>query len=383
MIDENNLAFGREKAEQDAGFRPAGHVTDDGRIMDKPPEPPKAEITIKEGAEELKRRTGQDAPITRVEVVDNDPERPISLTVEQAAKITADKRREDAERIDKPIEEFKRQEVADAIDTERGVETQSQRIARVEQERKAERDHYELLQRAADGFQREDQAKRANDIDAAEQRIRGQQIGMVQTIAHLAPELNNIRDLSQLPTAIAALEQRDPNRARQVKAHFSTLTQLNRQQAAVQNAKQQHANTRFQSYAKAQDAEFMRRHSSDADFKQVAAGVVDVLKDHGISVDEFARLANTPEGSFLRDARVHSLLYAMSRSRGKARSAVDIKSKLVRDVPPVVHPGTRNPGPVTGAAHTATINKALSGLKGDAAVRAAAQLLANKRRGGR
>jgi len=394
MIDADERKFGRDADNAAAGFKSVTVDADTGKVHDKAPQPDETENdTVRQMANELSAgRMGKPiATDTKIEFVDRDPEGPkAAFTLEQAADVVDATRKADIEQIDKRIEALRNQEIRDALDKNAGRPTDAERDAAIvaEDRRKADaaRAHTELLQQVNQQIANHDAQVRAAQIDAAEQRIHGQRMAQLSAIANLAPELQNLSDMRQLPSAIAAIEQRSPQRAQALKAQINTLVQLNRQHAAVQNAKAQHANSQYEAWARQQDQAWIAKHGKDANFREIASSIGDVLQEHGIDPAEYVKLASTPQGAFLRSAQAQSLLFSMAKARGKAKSMADLQHKRAgAQVPPVVRPGTTGPGvmaPVTGAAREAQLNK-IGKLTGDAQVRALAELLASKRRGGR
>jgi hypothetical protein len=388
MSDIELVKFGKDKANADAGFQSANVDRDTGAVTVKKPEPvPSTEDSIRSIASELaeSRRGRPIAEDTHIAFVDKDPDAPkVAFTLEQAADVVKNAR-EVPNEANKQIDAFKDQETRDYIDNLRGDPTRAEREqAQATQAAKAAQ-HEDNLRAALEHMERKNAEERAAQIDNREAQVQRARMAQMADIGQLAPELHHMNDLGQLPQIIAAIEQRDPNRARAIKSKIATLSQLNRAAHATAQAKQQHANTEFQRYAKAEDAKFMAKHGRDADFRTVGAGVADILKSHGISPEEYARIASTPEGRFLRSSEAQSLLYSMSKAMSKPKTMADLQGKKVPPVVPThIGFGSRAPtGAPAGAALNSRINKVLANTRGDSQVKALAKILAETRRGGR
>jgi hypothetical protein len=396
--ETNEPSFGRKAELEKAGYTPLkyhGENTDSEPTTVRVAESETYSDTkagLEQAAAELanqRRREQQDAPPLVSRFEDENPDKPTAFEdVETAAEVLKRSRAEYA-KDHNAIEQAKADaQLRDDIDRARGEPTQAERDQAVIAEDRAKaakgREHQELMQQVADHYQANQARQQGAQIDAVHQRISGQIQAQVAAIAAEVPALRNIHP-SQLPTALAALEQRDPATANRVKARLNVARQLNGQLQMVEQRRQQHANTEYSRWGKTQDQAFEAKHGRDANFREIAASAGDVLKDFGISAQEYVNLASSPQGAFLRDARVQSFLYEAAKARSKPKSMADLAAKRApASVPPVVRPGSTAPVPrsLSGAALDSKLNKAIK-LGGDKGVRALANILAEKRRAGR
>jgi hypothetical protein len=383
------VKFGRDAENAAGGYQSVNVDRDSGAVTPKKPEPVEStEDSIRNLAAELaESRRGQPiAEDTFIAFRDADEDAPkVAFTVEQAADVVKNAREQSIDtEANKQIEAFKDQETRDYIDNLRGDPTRQEREQNQAHQAAKAAQHEDNLRAALEHMERKNAEQRANEISNRELQLQRARNAQMADIGQLAPELHHMTDLAQLPQIIAAIEQRDGNRARAIKSKIANLAQLNRAAHATAQARQNHANTQFQSWAKQQDAAFMQKHGKDADFKEVGAGVAPMLQAHGINPEQFVRLASTPEGQFLRSAEAQSLLYSMSKAMQRPKSIADLAHKKAPQVVPnVLTPGTSAPrGAPVGAALNSRVNKAIANTRGDATVRALAKILAEKRRNG-
>ena len=395
MSDEQK--FGREAELESAGYTPLryhGAGSDESPITER-----KAESEtfgsdasgLEKAATELdnqRRREQQEAPIRKTEWTGDDPDKPTAFAdAETAAEALKLSRNKYAEENIEPEQAKRDQQLRDAIDRERGEPTKSEREQAVIAEDRRQAEHQENLQRAYDQIQADNARQKTAQIGQVEQTIHGQRMAVLSGIANLGPELSGLSDLNQLGTALATIESRDPQRGRALRTQIGTLVQLNRQHAAVQQAKQQHGNAEFKRWAKGQDDAFQAKHGRDANYRDVASNIGPMLREHGIDPVRVAQLMESPEGAFLRSAEAQSLLYSMAKARGKP-TPENIRERLAAKkapapVPAVIRPGTSAPRQPAGAALLSQLNAKLKNATGDRAARIAADILANKRRASR
>jgi hypothetical protein len=159
-------------------------------------------------------------------------------------------------------------------------------------------------------------------------------------------------------------------RQMQIQAHAQEVEGLNRQ-------REQEAKTKFDTWSKEQDAQFSKLYPEfdDPDKGQKAReGVKAYLKTVGVPEDTLPKLWNEP---FFRDAMFQRVVYDASRFHAAQEKA---KNAVQAEKPPVQRPGS----PATkGQSYQAEIEAAQARLKnatGIAAIRAATELQAARRK---
>lgn len=385
--ENSEQTFGQTRELEKAGYTPLRYH---GDHVEPAPADKGGEITLKEAAATHRERIAQDAPIIETKFHDADPEKPTAFKdIETAAEALTAGRERYAEDHLKPAQELKDRQERDAIDRLRGQPTESEReqaiIAADYAKAEAARQHSELLQQAHEQIQAHDAQQRSQTLQHAETESRSAVVLTYNSLANNYPELKGLADPQrQIPVIVAALHARNPARAqalvRDLRSFDATATQLKQ----IKVAQQQHATQEFTRWSQAQDQAFDQRHGKDANHRQVAENVPNVLKQFGISADEYVNLATRPEGQFLRDARVQSLLYEMSKAALARPTMAQLQAKRANPLPPTIDPGaSRTVRAPAGAALASQLNSKLKNATGEKALRLAAAIVTQNRKAAR
>ena len=353
-----------------------------------PPEQP--ELTKADAAQAIAERRQEDNPLVlETTWTDKDPDKPAAFDVDAAAELVKQSREKFAADNIEPAQDFADAELAEHIDRLQGRPTESDIAAeRWRAQQAAERqaaEHAELQQRIL--AQHQANQTRTADIEAETIRARGNAV--VAQLTTEFPEIANL-PLNQIQSAVAAIEQRDPARARALVDRLRAVDAIYGQHKAAQQRQQQHATQAHAEYVKSQGQAFERTIANDPPARRQAVynGVVQLLQQSGVDLQAFATATHDPSplGKLLASASVQRLLYtaaaAMIDGKSHSTEAQQLRDKLLRDVPPVQRPGTSNPQSgreLAGAALNSKLNAQLSTLKGDAALKAATQLLLSRR----
>jgi hypothetical protein len=377
MSEENNdeRSFGREAELEKHGFKP---------VEIKPPE---AEpISKGEAVEAIKARHEPDSEPLKVSW-HGDPK--AAFSVESATEVVKLARAGDSERLEAPAREAD-QELADKIDTLRGEPTESEKreMARGVAATVAanEREHQALMEQVAADFQAQQHNHRAQQINSEEHVAHARGVAAITALTSEFPEIAGLQP-HQIQTAVATMQSKNPQRAQALVARLRGIDAAVGQLKQVQAAKAQHANTHFTDWSKQQDQTFRARYASDPQYRAIGENMRNTLADYGIDVNRYVELASKPEGAFLRDAGVQSLLFDLSRMKLAAKSKPDVqaalKAQLARpDIPPVQRPGVAPlPRAAPSVANQQQLAARLKGAKGDAALKIATQMLQNRRKG--
>jgi hypothetical protein len=385
--NEQTESFGRTRDLEDAGYTPLKFHGDT-----EAPATDGAELTEREAKDHIRSWPEPDPVILKTEFHDKDGEKVAFEDAKTAAEALIRARARHAEENIAPKQAEQDEDIGRRIDALRQDNTTAQLpdTARQAEEARtqAAKQHQELLERIANSHERALVAQQEQQIATMENDVRAYGAAVVANLVEEYPEFRGCDTREKVLHVVAAQEAKNPQRARAMVDRLKGIDAISRQWNAVQQAKAQHVNNEFTHWSKQQDAAFRAKHGNDANYQEIATGVRDVLSQFGISAEEYRALATRPEGAFIRDARVQSLLYELSKQviNDKARAkARDLAAKRVPpNVPPVVQPGASlgNHRALSGAANTSHLNKQLS-RGGDAALRAAAQMLADRRRNSR
>jgi hypothetical protein len=392
MTEESGFSTGRSAELERAGYNPVKlprETGDSGVSMLEAQEIDgrTGDDAARAGAEALRvRRAEQELPILETRW-HGAPETAFEDAATAAEVLKASRQRYAAERV-KPEQESRADEFAKRIDALRGEPSEPQLSAQIEHDNAAAAETER--QRIMADINARAVAEQGAKIDTAQQRIADRRSVLIATLAADFPELDALSP-EQIPTALAALEQRNPQRAQQFNQRVAVVQQLRQVHDQVTQRKAAHENQQFTHWGNVQDQNFEQQIAKEtAERRQAVKGeVVNVLQDYGMSPQRFIQLASSLEGGFLRQANVQRLLYDLAASRldGKrnAMARKELERKVVPpNVPPVARPGTSQ------ASYTRTNADGLNARRlagklanstGELALRAAADLLTARRKG--
>jgi hypothetical protein len=356
-------------------------------IKDIKPEPDNSiaddPASLRAAAEELSaKRRGEDKP-TETAIHWNGAENAAFADVETATAVLEGARNVDRERAatDEALSDLA---LGDLIDEHRGVERESDKIAREHREAQ-EREYNEQMVAAHNAQQAAEAQARAADLEGETIRARGN--ATVAALTSEFPEINNL-PLHMINGAYEAIKAKNPQRAEALRQRLVAVDQIYGQHKAHQARQQQHATAQHNAFMAAEGQAFDRSLASTpkAERDAIYSGMIDVLKSAGIDPVAFGNMARQPNdlGRMLSSASTQRILYEAAKAMraGKDNTAADLKSKLVpQDVAPVQRPGQRSASPATNynGPSNAKLAEALSSAKGDSALKIAHQLLMNRR----
>lgn len=325
-------AFGIEGVEREAGYVPYKE--------DAEPEP---ELTVAEAAEELVAQSTPESEIKTYSAIDDLPDN-VTLTVEQASQMLSDEHAKQAEALENAEADRLRAEVdelrgvkPEAEAKEAATETSAEPVQPGELDPEVEKAltnpkiQAVLSQQVAEVESAREQHMAA--VDGAAQIAIASFMERFPEFAHIPQE--NMGD------AIRAMQQQDPARAAQVAATIQrTLGLFDRQRALHQQAEQQ-KQSKFQDYAKVEDARFselVKSESKDT-MDAVPKLIHEALIEYGVDPAEFGRLGLQSE--FLRSAAAQRLLVDAAKYRQITKAAKSVANR--ERLPPVLRPGTSSP----------------------------------------
>ncbi|MBV9556359.1 MAG: hypothetical protein JO254_04725 [Pseudolabrys sp.] len=379
--------FGREHELKEAGYTPITSA-------DLKPEP-QPELSEREAANAIAERHEPETPTLKTEW-HGDPDAAFDLDTAHAVRQSSHARSTDLKEPEREQAE-RDAELRDSIDRARGDKTDSERQAEADAKviaaDRLEGERQELMRQIVERQAAEQTAQQNRALQLQQEEMGARIMGVAAQFSTEFPDIANL-PLDKIPAAFAALEARDPARARAFQARWQSAQQLYADAHRVHTARAQHESTQHASYVKAESEAFDRAIAKDPPVRRQAvfAGVTDLLKSSGIDPGAYANAARQggEMGRLLASNAVQSLLYnaaaAMVDARSRGGEVESLKSKLAKlDVPPVSRPGAASlPGGsrVSGAALQSKLNAALGKASGDAALKTATQLLL-ARRGGR
>jgi hypothetical protein len=190
-------------------------------------------------------------------------------------------------------------------------------------------------------------------------------------------ELKNIPP-SQLPGAIAALAQSNPDIAADIQSQINQVQTLTQQYQEAQRVTQQRAAIQFQAFGAAQDAEFDRQSLASGETVEqrdaLARYATKMLQDSGMSTQQIHwQWNNNP---LLRSVAGQQVLADAARYRmAKATAA----QKLARPVPQVNRPGSSMDRPAAADRDSFAIEQRFGGPKAPLSAKQAGDLLIARR----
>ncbi|SHM40962.1 hypothetical protein [Bradyrhizobium lablabi] len=336
--------YGLASIEQEAGYV---HL----------PEEPKEEaegLTVDEAAERYNSRTAEAdvKTYTPLDLPDN-----VALTVEQAAKLRADRDAKDA----KANEEAEDAKFRDEVDELRGNKAEEKEavVKEADSAPVKEGDLDPEIEKALSNPKI--QAALSQHV-AETEAVRQQYTAAVDGAAEIAiaafcgqfPEFQHI-PAENMGAAIQAMQQQDPARAAQVAAHIQRTLGLFEQRSALHKQAEADKQARFHDYAKTEDAKFnaLVKGEPAETMKAVPKLIKEALEEYGVDPAEFGRLGMQSE--FLRSAAAQRLLVDAAKYRAMKNAP---KAAAIRpDIPKVVKPGVTRP-------NGARANEAISALGG-------------------
>jgi len=386
-MSDNEPTFGRTAELENAGWTP---IKIEGEKAGGD------EISVAEGAEELKRRIKQEAPPLETKFNDPDAEKPVAFErPEDAAKVLQNSRARYAEENLAPEQAERDQELRDRIDRANGKATDGELKAwqenlvaehQREQEQAQQRMQEQARQREQAAAQQRTAQLRTAEIDA---QARG--VAVIQSLDAEFPEIRGLQP-AQIQTAVAAIHQRNPARAQALVQRLRGIDAAVGHLNQIRAAKAQHDAGQHANYIRHEAEAFDRAIANDPPERRQAimSGVVELLKSSGIDPAAYHHAARGGGelGKVLASNAVQVLLYRASAALLDAKSKPtlsDLQSKRANPLPPVLRPGTTAPTgrpTIHGAALASQLNAKLKG-GGDAALRAAARVLSEKRKAGR
>jgi hypothetical protein len=177
-------------------------------------------------------------------------------------------------------------------------------------------------------------------------------------------------------------------------AHLQTINRAVGNVNLHKQAQAQQAATNHAAFAKQHADAFERSIANDSPEERKAnfAAVIEVLKNAGYDVRSVVQLASQPNdlGRMLSSFETQSMLYAAAKNLRAQRANGDLRAQLakLKALPPVTSmgPGTRGSAPAPSSYNGPSTQKlahTLANSRGDAALKAATQLLIARRSGGR
>lgn len=191
-----------------------------------------------------------------------------------------------------------------------------------------------------------------------------------------APEWADIKTQAD----VDVLARTDPARWVQWSAHKEKVTAVAQELRAAQERQANENSTRFSDWSSRQDELFAEKAPEMANKEhadKMRSRAVEVLKEIGFGDDELTRMWHGQQPLSLRDARIQALVLDGVRFRDAKAKASAAPPK---PVPPVQRPGV---APAKNAAEVAQVQaaaKKLENATGISAARAAADLMAARRR---
>jgi hypothetical protein len=355
-------AYGREGLERAAGFRPLKEKREDDAIDGQD------RTAMRDAASEL-ARARQEKPI---EVHESGLKPNVTLSIEQATKRIEESR--DANVSQAELDSTKAQQKA--VDELRGSKPETQaRQAHVETEPDIETvlKHPKVSAALAERVTAAETQRAAYESSVKE-------IGKVRIAALAAdfPELANL-PLDKWVSAITAMHQREPARA---KLAYNRLQGLAQVEAAVQQIAQQKAareQTEFKQYSAKENARFaeLTKGIPPQQMAAITAEVPAMLAEVGVT-DPRAFLKAIEGQSIFPRGSAERLLVDAARYRLMQKAAKPTPARP--QLPPVQQPGHAQPRTNPQSANLKALNQRLSNT-GD--LKTAAALLAAMRKKGR
>jgi len=179
---------------------------------------------------------------------------------------------------------------------------------------------------------------------------------------------------------VQKLAVNDPIRYTQWDAAQKRLAAVHREVAAVQEQQAVEQAQRLQHYRMREAELFAEKAPEFADpvqSKKLMDGAVTVLRDLGFQDQELGELWNGNRNISIHDHRLHLLLRDGIKWRDASAKA---RTVTARQVPPVQRPGAAQPKGALREAELQNLNKQLDNSRGNNAIKAAAALLAARRR---
>jgi hypothetical protein len=384
--NEQTESFGRTKQLEEAGYTPLKFHGDT-----EAPATDGAELTEREAKDHIRSWPEPEPVILKTEFHDKDGEKVAFEDPKTAAEALIRARARHAEEQVAPAQAEQDDALARRIDAARGEPSEvqlQQTAADTKAEKEADNKRWDdHLKAVRDQIEAQERAQHTQRLHNAEIEVQTRGMAVVAALKNDFPELNTLNNPGQIPTALAAIAAKNPARAQALVSRLQAADALVAQHKQITAAKQQHADSQFDRWSKAEDAKFRAKHSNDPNRPEVGGVLRDMLTQHGLA-DDFRDLASKPEGHFLRDSRVQDFLYSLAKQALEAKSLKSAKDTIAAKraapvVPPVVRPGGTLPGghrALSGAANASHLNKQLS-KGGEAGLRAAAQLLMQRRSG--
>ena len=313
-------AYGREGLEREAGFVP---MVQEGEDV---PE----ELTVGEAMDKIAELNSTPDSDIRTHVAGADLPENMSLTLEQAAKISADGHGADAAQAE--LEETA--ELQKEVDKLRGVDPDAKAPVAEPLTPEAEVEKFLAIphvKEAVDKLTGEAETARQNHVaavDAATEMVRATVLGRFPVMAQIA----NLPQ-EQQGHAVAAWMQQNPEGAAELAQSIGGLQQLVQQQQTHQRANAERARTEFQHYARAQDVQFSELMKGE-NMLAIEAEIPVMLKTLGVDPMEFLKAGN--ESKFLRSAPAQAILAKAAKYDLLMKTS---KSVAARSLPPVQRPG--------------------------------------------
>ncbi|WP_257168570.1 hypothetical protein [Bradyrhizobium sp. SRS-191] len=161
----------------------------------------------------------------------------------------------------------------------------------------------------------------------------------------------------QMPLALERMSRDDPGKFGRIQAAVAMSDQLLAQQAQEQRRQAEFAQNSFQSFAHEQDSklEGLLKHEPTAVRQAVAAEILEVAKESGITQSELNRLFQTEP--LMRHATFQRMMYDAARYRLMMKAKDSVVTKAV---PPVVRPGVSGSSGQRGRTDLRALNARLT-----------------------
>jgi len=350
--------YGKEQLEHEAGYIPFKDETasDEDKTYDTP----------SEAADDYVSRTPE-SEIKTYSAVDL-PEN-VTLTLEQAAKLTADAKDAEREQAEKEQADLLREEVqkirgedakpeepfdvAKALERPEFKEAFEARTAEIEKTRAEAETHKQAFEVASDVAYRV----------------------AVASVMELFPEVLSLPVEHQTP-ALAQLVQEDPQRAQLLHRVLTRASQMHEIQQNQQARKSETEREKFASYAKEQNEVFAERTKSipAAQMRAIEAEVPKMLQEYGASPAQFLQAIG--DSTDFPRAAAEMIMVDAARYRLMLQAPKAIAS---RGIPPVQRPGTTAPRGSESRADIAALERQFNEATGDKQVRLAAKIRSLKK----
>lgn len=353
---------GREGLEHDAGYVP---YEEEGAEAEE-------NLTTAEAAENLAlSRTPESAIKTYgLDLPDN-----VSLTLDQAAKITSDVRKSDA----MEAEDSEAQKIRDEVDALRGVKPEAKSTEpaqpQLEGDDVSTDDEIEKAlsnPRIAEALSRQigeaEQTRQqyAAGIDAATK------IAQASFIAQF-PEFANVPE-DQRGAVLGVLQHQNPQRFNQVLAAVQSTQQLFEASARVDQQRQAETKHKFTEYARNEDARFADMMKGE-DMGKITGAVIELVKDYGADPAQFFEAyANEP---IMRRAEFQRMMVDAAKYNQLTKAPPKAAPKTL---PPVQRPGAAAPRVSADVGRVQTLERQLASAgSAESQMRIAAEMMTLKR----